>query len=126
MCKDCWWDRDPRNDHKEKEMDLVSLNNKFIVEPYKGDRTLKANSATGFAIVQQKVSVVGLTLLMDSVVQVGKTEHDTLPKGSKIYIREELLFTQPWAKNVYESEAVEGKFIMVDAIHVEFVSIENT
>jgi len=136
MCKECWWNQDPRNTknggtvdlekYKEKkEMNLVSLNNKFVVEPYKGDRTLKANSASGFAIVQQKVSIIGLRLLVDSLVQVGPQARETLPKGSMIYVREELLFTQEWAKKVYESDAIEGKFILVDASQVEFVRVDE-
>lgn len=131
MCYFCWWDRDPRNVKNggtvdlEKKMQNVSLNGKFIVEPYKGDRALKANNASGFAIVQQKVSIIGLTLLADSLVQVGKTEREVLPKGAKIYVREELLFTAPWAQKVFESDAIEGKFIIVDSSQVEFVSVEE-
>jgi hypothetical protein len=107
-------------------MNLVSLNNKFIVEPYKGDRTLKANSSSGFALVQQKVSVVGLKLLADSLVQVGRTEREVLEKGSMVFIKEELLFTQIWAKNTYECDGIEGKFIIVDAANVEFVRINDS
>lgn len=132
MCKKCWWDRDPRNIknggtvdlekyNRSTKMNVVSLNNRFLLEPYKGDRALKANTATGFAIVQQKVSVVGLTLLADAVVQLDTKNVETLEKGSKVYIREELLFTAPWAQKAYESDAIEGKFIIVDSSQVEFV-----
>jgi hypothetical protein len=99
---------------------VTSINNRFILEPYKGDRTLKANASTGFAIVQQKVSLVGLRLLADvdlctqGFVQV-------YPKGSLAYIKEELLFTQPWAQKSYESDGIEGKFIIVDSTYVDFV-----
>jgi len=128
MCYDCWWAQDPRNiknggtvNLEKKEMNVTSLNNRFIVEPYKGDRALKANATSGFAIVQQKVSIVGLKTLADSLVQVGKELYETLPKGSTVYIKEELLFTQVWAQKVFESSAIEGKFIIVDASQVEFV-----
>lgn len=101
--------------------DTVSLNNRFMVEPYKGDRALKANTTGGFAIVQQKVSIVGLMLLADALICLGGENVRTLAKGSKVYIKEELLFTQPWAQKVYESDAIEGKFIIVDLNYVEFV-----
>jgi hypothetical protein len=127
MCYDCWWERDPRNiknggtvDLEKKMGGITSLNNRFIVEPYKGDRTLKSNATSGFAIVQQKVSLVGLTLLADvDILGNGTALH--FYKGSKVYIKEELLFTQPWAKNVFESDAIEGKFIIVDSGYVEFI-----
>lgn len=102
-------------------MNVVSFNNRFLLEPYKGDRALKANVSSGFAIVQQKVSVVGLTLLADAVVSLYGKEVETLEKGSKVYIKEELLFTQPWAQKVYESDAIEGKFIIVEASQVDFI-----
>ena len=97
-----------------------SLNNRFILEPYKNDRTLKSNASTGFAIVQQKVSVVGLTLLADAEITFNGLGR-TFDKGSIVYIKEELLFTQPWAQKVYESDAIEGKFIIVDSTYIEFI-----
>jgi len=102
------------------KLECTSLNNRFIVEPYSGDRTLKAKTVTGFAIVQQKVSIVGLKLLMDMLMTMGA---DTVlfKKGSTVYIKEELLFTQPWAQKVYESDGLESKFIIVDSNQVEFV-----
>lgn len=101
-------------------MGPCSLNNRFILEPYKGDRALKSKNETGFAIVQQKVSVVGLRLLTDVNIftQGGAV---TFLAGSIAYVKEELLFTQPWAQKVYESDAIEGKFIIVDSTYVEFV-----
>jgi hypothetical protein len=101
-------------------MGPCSLNNRFILEPYKGDRALKSKNETGFAIVQQKVSIVGLRLLADvNVFTQGGAM--TFLAGSLAYVKEELLFTQPWAQKVYESDAIEGKFIIVDSAHVEFV-----
>ena len=134
MCKECWWDQDPRNVKnggtvdlekykKENETVTTSLNNRFILEPYKGDRALKANASSGFAIVQQKVSLVGLTLLAD--VDLARDVFvQTFSKGSKAYIKEEELFTQQWALKVFESDAIQGKFIIVDAAHVQFVVAE--
>lgn len=100
----------------------VSLNDRFIVKPYAGDRTLKAKVSNGFAMVQQKTSIVGLELLMEA--RLSTTNKDLLeifPKGSMIYVKEELLFTQVWAKAIYESDAVEGNFIIVDVNNIEFI-----
>jgi hypothetical protein len=138
-CYDCWWDRDPRNvknggtvdlgsfgkPKEKKNMIVNSMNNRFICEPYKGDRALKAVSSNGFAIVQQKVNIVGLKVLVDAVIFCGAMQGISWPKGSVVHIKEELLFTQQWAQKVYESSAVEGKFIIVDASQVEFVSFEQ-
>lgn len=98
----------------------TSLNNRFIVEPYSGDRALKSKNTGGFAIVQQKVSLVGLRLLVDANIVSGSLS-TAYTKGSTVYIKEELLFTQVWAQKIYESDALEGKFIIVDAANVDFV-----
>src|SRR5580693_1691751 len=94
--------------------DTISFNNRLILEPYKGDRALKSKTEGAFALVQQKTSIVGLRLLADAALNFGGKSLETMSKGSVVYIREELLYTQAWAQKVYESEAVEGKFIIVD------------
>ena len=102
-------------------MSTISLN-RFVLKPYNGDRALKSKNEGGFAIVQQKVSVVGLELLADIEVPLGNTGRSKFfSRGSIVYVKEELLFTQPWALKVYESDAIEGKFIIVDPTHIEFV-----
>lgn len=113
-------------------MSLISYNNRFIVEPYAGDRTIKTTSGSGFAMIQQKVSLKGLKLLVDvvlidkpSITQYGSLAPQDIPKGSIIYIKEELLYTQQWAKQILESDAVEGKFIIVDGQYVEMIDIKR-
>lgn len=109
----------------------LSLNNRFILAPYGGDRTLRANVSSGFAHVQQKTAVVGLKVLVPaSIAALGQVRIDglsmnaSIPRGSIAYIREEYLYTQPWAKNVLTSDAIEGSFIIVDATYVEFVELK--
>lgn len=110
---------------------MFSINGRFIVEPYLSDRQIKVADTGGFAMIQQKVSVKGLRLLVAAHLGDNMTTHMrfdgisqsgpiTLGAGSIIYIREELLFSQPWAKQILESEAV-GKFIIVDKQFVEFI-----
>lgn len=103
-----------------EEKTLFSLNNRFVLEPYITDKALRANVSNGFARVDQKVKVIGLTLLAEARIVVGTTVH-IVPKGMKAYIREEYLHNSEWAKKILESPAVEGKFLIVDMHHVEFV-----
>jgi hypothetical protein len=100
---------------------MISLNNRFVVEPYLSDRAIKlSQNGSGFAMIQQKVTLVGLKLLMSVHVQY-PSESKYFPAGSTVYIREEYLHSQPWAKQLLESKAIEGKFMIVDHQFVEFV-----
>lgn len=106
----------------------VSLNNRLILEPYTSDRTVKSTVGGGFALIQQKVSLKGLKVLMDANFERlgtfsmdGITTPKMITRGSIAYIREELLFTQEWAKRLFECEGVEGKFMIVDIAHVDFI-----
>lgn len=101
-------------------MTKTSLNSRFILEPYASERVMKAKETNGFAMIAQKTSVVGLKLLVDVKLPNG----ELISAGNRAYIKEEYLYTQPWAKNVYESNGVQGKFIIVDLNYIEFVSNE--
>jgi hypothetical protein len=107
-------------------MNQFSLNNRLIVEAYKTDGTIKANVQSGFATIAQKVQLKGLRLLVDAFVTVNSSEPMHVPAGSKVYIREEYLYTQPWAKKVFECDTLSEKFIVVEAAHVEFISPPET
>lgn len=112
-------------------MNMFSLNNRFVVEAYFTDRSLKAKETNGFALIQQKVELKGLRLLVPARIENllsttangGPLTSNIIPAGSTIFIREELLHSQPWAKKILESESVEGKFIIVDMANVEFVKL---
>jgi hypothetical protein len=98
-----------------------TINNKFIVEAYNSDRALKSVERNGFATIAQKVTVVGLKLLMDAQIQETKELSRLVPKGSLVYIKEEFLHTNQGVKRIYESDAVEGKFNIIEMAYVEFV-----
>lgn len=116
-------------------MKQMSINNRFIVDAYIGDRTIKTSEGTGrYGLIQQKVNLIGLRLLVD-VRQLGhtvsvnggfgagdyqQTTH-VIPRDSMVYVREEALLTQPWAKQHLECPAIEGKFMIVDQQYIEFV-----
>lgn len=95
-----------------------SLNNRLVVEAYKTDKSLKATVSNGFAMVQQKVALVGLTVLIGTKLSDGRF----VPAGATAYIREQLLHTQPWAQTHLQCDTIDKPFIIVDCTHVEFVS----
>lgn len=95
----------------------LSMNNRLIVESYKKE-AFRANVQNGFARLDQKLAVKGLTILMDAKLNDGTT----VLRGSIAYIREELLHTQPWAQKVLESDTMKVPFIIVDLNHVEYIS----
>lgn len=94
----------------------MAVNGKVIVETYKEDRGLKATVSNGFAMVQQKVQVVGLKALADA--RVGDTY---IHRGDTVYIKEGSLQSAPWAKASFTSDVIEGQFMIVTAEHIEFV-----
>jgi len=97
----------------------ISMNGRFILESYKEDRALKATVQNGFAMVSQKVSLKPLTVLTDVYSPV--TGQSLARKGDKAYIREASLQNQPWAKQTFTSDNIEGEFIIVEIAHIEFV-----
>lgn len=97
-----------------------SLNNRIVVEPYQKEG-LKTTVSNGFAMIQQKVAVKGLKVLMRATVNVQGHFAREVEPGDMVYVKEELLHTQQWAQKVYQSDAVEGEFMIIDMVHVEFV-----
>lgn len=100
-------------------MTQVSIN-KFILEPYHSDRALKATTGSGFAMIAQKVTLKPLKLLANFEGHINSS-YISLQKGATVYIREELLHTQPWAKQMMECEGIEGKFMIVDVQYIEMI-----
>lgn len=105
-----------------------SINNRFIVEAYQSDRVIKTTGGSGFAMIAQKVSLKGLKLLVDAYFidspmtsQYGCPVPQHIKAGSIIYIKEELLHTQEWAKKNFECDGIEGKFMIVERTFVEMI-----
>lgn len=88
-----------------------SVNNKLILEPYTGSREIKQQVVSGFSHTKQKTSIVGLKLLEDAKVVIGK-ETLELSKGSVVYFQEELLSTNPSYSAVREMDNVKEKFVI--------------
>lgn len=103
------------------KLSTYSLNNRLIVEPYKKE-ALRANVASGFAMVDQKLTLKGLRILMDAKLNDGTL----IPKGFVAYVKEETLHTQQWAQKAMECSSIEGKFLILDVSYVEFVAPGET
>jgi len=106
---------------------MKSINNHLILEPYKGTRKLQAKGESGgFVTVAQKTNLVALTLLVDTYFEVGPkmfismdtvaqaSEGIFLKKGCKVYFKEEDLCNMPQFNQSFESDAIEGPFIIAD------------
>lgn len=100
---------------------MKSLNNRLILEPYTGDRKVKTKVSSGFAMVQQKSTLVGLKVLVDSEIVLGgvKTE---IKKGQKAYFLEDTLYTQKWSKSTFTCDALKEEFIVAMSSEVVFVA----
>jgi len=96
-----------------------AMNGRFILETYKEDRALKATVSNGFAMVQQKVSLKGLTVLADVFSPVNG--QPLARRGDKAFIREASLQSQPWAKASFTADGIEGEFMIVEMTYIEFV-----
>ena len=96
----------------------TSINNHILLSEYVNAGQLKREVQHGIAMVAQKITLHGLTVLMDTKLSDGTW----VTKGSKAYIKESQLHTAPWAKATYQAEGVEGKFIIVDIGFVEFIA----
>lgn len=99
-------------------MSNISYNNKLICETYKADRTLRKVVSSGFATVEQKSQVIGLSVLVDAKLANG----DTVRAGSKAWIKEKLLRDGQAFKESYECDTLAEKFLVVDLASVEFIS----
>lgn len=93
-----------------------SFNGKIILEAYTHTE-VKADIRSGWATINQKTSLKGLTVLIQAILSDGTI----IPSGSTAYIKEELLHTQPWAKNKLKSDTLSKEFIIVGMNEIEYI-----
>lgn len=99
---------------------MISVNNKLVLESYKGDKKIKAEVSSGFAKISQKSSLIGLKLLAPAVIFMGGEKME-FKKGQIAYFEEETLFAGNWSKKLLDCDAFEEKFILADFANVRFV-----
>ena len=95
----------------------TSFNNKLILEAYTHSG-IKAEVKSGWASVSQKAHLKGLKVLFEAHLSDGTV----IPRGSMAFIKEELLSTQPWAKNKLKSDTIPEEFILVTMNEIEYIS----
>jgi hypothetical protein len=95
-----------------------SLNDNLILEAYKQGQGLREEVSNGFAKVAQKVTLIGLKLMVPAKLSDGHY----IPANSVAYIQEDLLMTQQWAKQVRKADFSEKEFIVVNKANIVMVS----
>ena len=98
---------------------MKSINNKLLLESYKGSGKIEQEVHNGFATVKQKSTLIGLVLVANANV-----DNINIPKGSLVFFEESVLFKASWAKTKFTASHVEGEFIVADsALAVGFCEI---
>ena len=93
---------------------MISVNSKLVLEPYKGSGKIEAKITSGYATIKQKNTLVGLKLLADGKIAIGKDMVD-VKKGQVVFFPEELLHASDWAKKQFNLDGSEEKFILGEA-----------
>lgn len=90
----------------------TSVNGNLILKPYNKTKELRATEvASGFVMTANKIGVESLELLVDATFNLGDNRV-TLPKGCKIYFKEETLHNQKWPRQIFESQEFTGGFVV--------------
>ena len=105
---------------------MIATNCKLLLEPYKSDGAIKQTVKSGFATTKQKSSLVGLKLMANgSLYHRNGDVQANMEKGDVVYFKEEDLHTQAWAKTIFNSEEIEGPFIIAEASLAVMVKSAN-
>lgn len=99
---------------------IMSLNQKVLCSPYKGDRKPQAQVRNGLATVKQRTAIVALKVLADARIN----DQLTIKKGSLVHLHENLLATRQSVTTALESEVIGEPFVAVDFGDILFVSQE--
>lgn len=104
-------------------MKNISVNGKVLLEPYVSSGGVKSTGeSTGFARVKQKSSLIGLKALASSVIRDRAGVEDiSVDPGDMVYFKEEDLHSHAWAKTLFDSDALDKKFIVAEAAFVVMV-----
>ena len=100
---------------------MISVNGKLVVEPYKAPNKIEAKITSGYATIKQKNTLVGLKLMADGKVAIGKDMIE-VKKGQVVYFPEEILHASDWAKKKFNLDGSEEQFILAESSYVVAVS----
>ena len=99
-----------------------AVNGVLVLNPYKKSKQLEVQeSIKGFASVANKTGMESLELLVDTFVSLGHNSMRTIPKGSKIFFKREILDVMPWSKVIYQTEEFPDGFIVGNMNEVIFI-----
>lgn len=98
---------------------MFSLN-KFIVEPVDGDRTLRTNNTSGFAMIEQRTALKSFKTVMDAHISIGQF-FQYVPKDSLVFVREERMFEPGWQSKIYKADEMDEGVMIIDPSFMEFV-----
>lgn len=92
------------------------INGKIALEPYVSSGGIKSTGeSAGFARVKQKSSLVGLKALSHAKVRDRNGNEETvIHPGDLVYFKEEDLHSSPWAKNLFDCDIIDSKFIVAE------------
>lgn len=99
---------------------ITSINGNLILKPYNKTKELRATEvASGFVMTANKIGVESLELLVDATVNLGNNTVN-VPKGAKIYFKEETLHAQKWPRQIFESQEFPEGFVVGSVTDVLF------
>jgi hypothetical protein len=97
---------------------MISVNNKLMLEPYTGSKKIESTVKSGFATIKQKSTLVGLKLVADGKIPLGREAFLEVKKGQTVYYSEEILHASDWSTKTYNLQGSTDQFILGEALHV--------
>ena len=96
----------------------MTVNNKLMLEPYKGSKKIEGVVKSGFATIKQKSTLVGLKIMADARIPLGREQFIEVKKGQIAYYPEEILHASDWSTKLYNLNGSEEQFVLGEALHV--------
>lgn len=89
---------------------------KLILEAYQ-QKELRSEYRNGIAVPGQKNTLKGLKVLVQATLSDGTV----IPKNSIAYLKEEVLYSNPMAKNKLKCDTLPVEFIIVTTDNIEYI-----
>lgn len=91
-----------------------TINNQLALTPYNHGQGLKSSVKSGFAIVEQKIRAIPLTVLVDAKLSSG----EVIPAGSTAFVLEETLKNEQSTLKIRTGTLFDGEYIVLDLRHI--------
>jgi hypothetical protein len=93
---------------------MFSVNNKVMVEPYKGTKQIRSKTSSGFSSIEQKSTLTSLKVLAEAHVCDTYGNEITIPEGASIVLKEEFLATQSSVLKHYKINENSVEYMLVE------------